>query len=90
MAVKVDEAIARARHSSPGVDLISPPPLHDIYSIEDLRELIYELKQLVPDTPISVKLVSGQNIGAIAAGVVKAGADVVQVSGGDAGPEPPP
>jgi glutamate synthase domain-containing protein 2/glutamate synthase domain-containing protein 1 len=85
MGVKVDEAIARARHSNPGVDLISPPPLHDIYSIEDLRELIYELKQLKPGVPVGVKLVSGTNIGTIAAGVVKAGADVVHVSGGDGG-----
>ena len=85
MAVKVNEAIAKARHSLPGVDLISPPPLHDIYSIEDLRQLIYELKQLKPGVPVVVKLVSGANIGTIAAGVVKAGADVVQISGGDGG-----
>ncbi len=85
MAVKVDAAIAKARHSLPHVDLISPPPLHDIYSIEDLRQLIYELKQLKPGVPVVVKLVSGANIGTIAAGVVKAGADVVQVSGGDGG-----
>jgi glutamate synthase domain-containing protein 2/glutamate synthase domain-containing protein 1/glutamate synthase domain-containing protein 3 len=85
MAKKVDEAIARARHASPGVDLISPPPLHDIYSIEDLKGLIYELKQLAPGTPVVVKLVSGVNIGTIAVGVAKAGADVVQVSGGDGG-----
>ncbi len=85
MAVKVDEHIAKARHSLPGVDLISPPPLHDIYSIEDLRQLIYELKQLKPGVPVVVKLVSGANIGTIAAGVVKAGADVVQISGGDGG-----
>ncbi len=85
MAAKVDVHIARARHASPGVDLISPPPLHDIYSIEDLRELIYELKQLAPDARVSVKLVAGVGIGAIAAGVVKAGADVIQISGGDGG-----
>ena len=85
MAVKVDAEIARARHSLPGVDLISPPPLHDIYSIEDLRQLIYELKQLRPGVRVAVKLVSGTNIGAIAAGVVKAGADIIQVSGGDGG-----
>ena len=85
MAVKVDEHIAKARHSLPGVDLISPPPLHDIYSIEDLRQLIYELKQLKPGVTVVVKLVSGANIGTIAAGVVKAGADVIQVSGGDGG-----
>ncbi|MCA9551066.1 MAG: glutamate synthase subunit alpha, partial [Myxococcales bacterium] len=85
MAVKVDEHIARARHSNPGVDLISPPPLHDIYSIEDLRQLIYELRQLAPEARVIVKLVSGAGIGAIAAGVVKAGADVIQISGGDGG-----
>lgn len=85
MAVKVDEAIARARFSLPGVDLISPPPLHDVYSIEDLRELIYELKQLKPGVPVSVKLVAGAGIGAIACGVVKAGADIVHISGGDGG-----
>jgi glutamate synthase domain-containing protein 2/glutamate synthase domain-containing protein 1/glutamate synthase domain-containing protein 3 len=85
MAVKVDEHIAKARHASPGVDLISPAPLHDIYSIEDLRELIYELKQLEPDARVSVKLVSGVSIGAIAAGVVKAGADVIHIAGGDGG-----
>jgi len=85
MGVKVDEAIAHARHSTPGVDLISPPPLHDIYSIEDLRELIFELKQLKPGVRVCVKLVAGTNIGTIAAGVVKAGADVVHVSGGDGG-----
>ncbi len=85
MANKVDEAIAKARHSSPGVDLISPPPLHDVYSIEDLRELIYELKQLKSGIRVTVKLVSGANIGAISAGVVKAGADTIQISGGDGG-----
>ncbi|TNE46575.1 MAG: glutamate synthase large subunit [Deltaproteobacteria bacterium] len=85
MAPKVNEEIARARHSRPHVDLISPPPLHDIYSIEDLKELIYELKQLSPETPISVKLVSGANIGTIAVGVVKSGADVVHIAGGDGG-----
>jgi len=85
MGAKVDEVIARARHSTAGVDLISPPPLHDIYSIEDLKQLIFELKQLHPDKPVCVKLVAGVNIGTIAAGVVKAGADVVQVSGGDGG-----
>ncbi len=85
MGVKVDADIARARHASIGVDLISPPPLHDIYSIEDLRELIYQLKQIRPKMAVSVKLVSGAHVGTIAAGVVKAGADVVQVSGGDGG-----
>lgn len=85
MGVKVNEDIAHARFASPGVDLISPPPLHDIYSIEDLRQLIYELKQLKPGVPVCVKLVAGKNIGTIAVGVVKAGADVIQVSGGDGG-----
>lgn len=85
MGIKVDEHIARARHANPGVDLISPPPLHDIYSIEDLKELIYELKQLKPDAKVNVKLVSGANIGTIAVGVAKAGADVIHVSGGDGG-----
>lgn len=82
---KVSKDIAFARHSTPGVGLISPPPQHDIYSIEDLKELIYEIKQLKPDLKVSVKLVSGKNIGAIALGVVKAGADVIQISGGNGG-----
>ncbi|MEE2750929.1 MAG: glutamate synthase large subunit [Myxococcota bacterium] len=85
MSVKVDADIAKARHSTPGVDLISPPPMHDIYSIEDLKQLIFELKQLAPSHKVCVKLVAGVNIGTIAAGVVKAGADIIQVSGGDGG-----
>jgi glutamate synthase domain-containing protein 2/glutamate synthase domain-containing protein 1/glutamate synthase domain-containing protein 3 len=85
MAPKVDTAIAKARHSLTHVDLISPPPLHDIYSIEDLKELIYELKQLKPDVKVSVKLVAGANIGTIAVGVAKAGADIIQISGSDGG-----
>ena len=85
MGVKVNEDIAFARHSEPGFDLISPPPLHDIYSIEDLKQLIYELKQIKPGTKVNVKLVSGENIGTIAVGVAKAGADVIHVSGGDGG-----
>jgi glutamate synthase domain-containing protein 2/glutamate synthase domain-containing protein 1/glutamate synthase domain-containing protein 3 len=85
MKVKVDAQIARARCSLPGVDLISPPPLHDIYSIEDLKELIYELRQVHPTAEISVKLVSGTNIGPIAVGVVKAGADIIYIAGGDGG-----
>jgi glutamate synthase domain-containing protein 3 len=85
MGVKVTDEIARARHASPGVDLISPPPLHDIYSIEDLKELIHELRQLHPAAKISVKLVSGANIGTIAIGVAKAGADIIYVAGGDGG-----
>ncbi len=85
MGPKVTEEIAKARFSTPGVDLISPPPQHDIYSIEDLKQLIYEIRQLKPSLKVSVKLVSGNNIGAIAVGVVKAGADVIQISGGDGG-----
>ena len=85
MGVKVNPDIARARHSNPGVDLISPPPLHDIYSIEDLKQLIYELKQLKPGMRVNVKLVSGANIGTVAVGVAKAGADVIHVSGGEGG-----
>ncbi|MCS6821621.1 MAG: glutamate synthase large subunit [Microscillaceae bacterium] len=85
MAVKVDEHIAKARNSMVGVDLISPPPMHDIYSIEDLKELIYELKQLKPTARVSVKLVSGAGIGTIAVGVAKAGADIIHISGGDGG-----
>ncbi len=85
MGVKVDEHIAKARNSFKNVDLISPPPLHDIYSIEDLRQLIYELKQLKPGVPVNVKLVAGAGIGTIACGVAKAGADVIHISGGEGG-----
>jgi glutamate synthase domain-containing protein 2/glutamate synthase domain-containing protein 1/glutamate synthase domain-containing protein 3 len=85
MGIKVEEDIARARFSNEGVDLISPPPHHDIYSIEDLKQLIYELKQVKPNAKVSVKLVSGKNIGAIALGVVKAGADIIHISGGNGG-----
>lgn len=85
MGIKVDATIARARHANEGVDLISPPPLHDIYSIEDLKELIYELKQFKPGVKVNVKLVSGANIGTIAMGVAKAGADIIHISGGDGG-----
>ena len=85
MGVKVTEDIAFARNSEPGFDLISPPPLHDIYSIEDLKQLIYELKQVKPGMRVNVKLVSGENIGTIAVGVAKAGADVIHISGGDGG-----
>lgn len=85
MGVKVDEHIAKARYANKGVNLISPPPHHDIYSIEDLKQLIYELKQLAPKAKVSVKLVSGKNIGAIAMGVVKAGADIILISGGNGG-----
>ena len=85
MGIKVDEAIARARFATPGFDLISPPPLHDIYSIEDLKQLIHDLKQVHPAGKVSVKLVSGVNIGTIAVGVAKAGADIIQISGGEGG-----
>ncbi|MGE3936596.1 MAG: glutamate synthase large subunit, partial [Rhodospirillaceae bacterium] len=79
--IKVSEMIARLRHATPGVTLISPPPHHDIYSIEDLAQLIYDLKQINPDAKVCVKLVSQSGIGTIAAGVAKAKADVILVSG---------
>jgi glutamate synthase domain-containing protein 2/glutamate synthase domain-containing protein 1/glutamate synthase domain-containing protein 3 len=85
MGVKVSPEIARARHSNTNVDLISPPPLHDIYSIEDLKELIYELKQFKPTARVSVKLVAGSNVGTIAVGVAKAGADIIHIAGSDGG-----
>jgi glutamate synthase (ferredoxin) len=81
---KVSEEIARLRYTQPGVTLISPPPHHDIYSIEDLAQLIYDLKQ-INGADVSVKLVSGDGVGTIAAGVVKALADVVQISGANGG-----
>ena len=82
---KVDEVIARVRHSIPGVGLISPPPHHDIYSIEDLAQLIYDLKNVNPAARISVKLVAEVGVGTVAAGVAKAHADVVLISGYDGG-----
>jgi glutamate synthase domain-containing protein 2/glutamate synthase domain-containing protein 1/glutamate synthase domain-containing protein 3 len=82
---KVDEVIARVRHSVPGVGLISPPPHHDIYSIEDLAQLIYDLKNVNPRARISVKLVAEVGVGTVAAGVSKAHADVVLISGHDGG-----
>jgi glutamate synthase (NADPH/NADH) large chain len=82
---KVDETIARVRHSIPGVPLISPPPHHDIYSIEDLAQLIYDLKNVNPKARISVKLVAEVGVGTVAAGVAKAHADVVLISGHDGG-----
>jgi len=82
---KVDPWIARVRHSLPGVQLISPPPHHDIYSIEDLAELIYDLKSASPEARISVKLVSEVGVGTIAAGVAKAKADAILISGADGG-----
>ena len=82
---KVDELIARTRHSIPGITLISPPPHHDIYSIEDLAQLIFDLKNVNPKARISVKLVSESGVGTIAAGVAKAKADVILISGADGG-----
>jgi glutamate synthase domain-containing protein 2/glutamate synthase domain-containing protein 1/glutamate synthase domain-containing protein 3 len=82
---KVDETIARVRHSIPGVGLISPPPHHDIYSIEDLAQLIYDLKNVNPRARISVKLVAEVGVGTVAAGVAKAHADVILISGYDGG-----
>ena len=82
---KVNEMIAHVRCSTPGVGLISPPPQHDIYSIEDLKQLIFDLKAASPDADVNVKLVSEAGIGTIAAGVAKANADVVHVSGHSGG-----
>lgn len=82
---KVSIDIARIRHSTPGVTLISPPPHHDIYSIEDLAQLIYDLKQANPKAKVCVKLVAEDGVGTIAAGVVKAHADVILISGYDGG-----
>jgi glutamate synthase domain-containing protein 2/glutamate synthase domain-containing protein 1/glutamate synthase domain-containing protein 3 len=82
---KVDEVIARLRHSTPGVTLISPPPHHDIYSIEDLAQLIFDLKNVNPEARIAVKLVAEVGVGTVAAGVSKAHADVVLVSGDTGG-----
>jgi glutamate synthase domain-containing protein 3 len=82
---KVDETIARVRHSTPGVGLISPPPHHDIYSIEDLAQLIYDLKNVNPRARISVKLVAEVGVGTVAAGVAKAHADVILISGDTGG-----
>ncbi|MFC1500892.1 glutamate synthase large subunit [Elusimicrobiota bacterium] len=82
---KVDKIIAKVRHSTPGVVLISPPPHHDIYSIEDLSQLIFDLKNASPDARVSVKLVSEAGVGTVAAGVAKGKADMVLISGGDGG-----
>ncbi len=82
---KVTAEIARLRHSTPGVTLISPPPHHDIYSIEDLAQLIYDLKQINPDARVCVKLVSEAGVGTIATGVAKAKADVILISGHSGG-----
>jgi glutamate synthase (ferredoxin) len=82
---KVDGIIAKTRHSTPGVSLISPPPHHDIYSIEDLAQLIFDLKMVNPKARISVKLVAEAGVGTVAAGVAKAHADVILISGHDGG-----
>ena len=82
---KVDAHIAKLRHTSVGVTLISPPPHHDIYSIEDLAQLIYDLKTFNPNTPVNVKLVSEPGVGTIAVGVAKAGADIITIAGSDGG-----
>jgi len=82
---KVTEMIAKFRHATPGVTLISPPPHHDIYSIEDLAQLIYDLKQINPDAKVCVKLVASTGVGTIAAGVAKAKADVILISGHSGG-----
>ena len=82
---KVDATIAKTRHSTPGVGLISPPPHHDIYSIEDLAQLIYDLKNVNPEADVSVKLVSEVGVGTVAAGVAKARADHITISGFDGG-----
>jgi glutamate synthase (NADPH/NADH) large chain len=82
---KVDKHIAKLRHTVEGVTLISPPPHHDIYSIEDLAQLIYDLKTFNPANPVSVKLVSEPGVGTIAVGVAKAGADIITIAGSDGG-----
>ncbi len=82
---KIDKVIAKTRYSIPGITLISPPPHHDIYSIEDLAQLIFDLKNVNPSAKISVKLVSESGVGTIAAGVTKAGADLITISGFEGG-----
>jgi len=82
---KVTELIAKLRHATPGVTLISPPPHHDIYSIEDLAQLIYDLKQINPEARVCVKLVAQSGVGTVAAGVAKAKADVILIAGGVGG-----
>ena len=85
---KVTEEIARLRNTQPGVSLISPPPHHDIYSIEDLAQLIFDLREVNPDADISVKLVSETGVGLVAVGVAKAHAHVIHVAGSDGGRAP--
>ncbi|MDR0976344.1 MAG: glutamate synthase large subunit, partial [Prevotellaceae bacterium] len=88
--LKVDKLIAKTRHSIPGISLISPPPHHDIYSIEDLAQLIFDLKNVNPRAKISVKLVAESGVGTIAAGVAKAKADLITISGAEGGTGAPP
>lgn len=85
MGKKVTKEIAEIRYGKPGNDLISPPPHHDVYSIEDLAQLIYDLKSINTDRPVSVKLVAVENIGTIAVGVAKAGANIIEIDGIDGG-----
>jgi len=85
MGFKVDEVIAATRHTIPGITLISPPPHHDIYSIEDLKQLIHDMKSINPLARVSVKLVSEFGVGTVAAGSAKAGADAILISGADGG-----
>src|SRR3977135_2881049 len=82
---KVTAYVARIRHATPGTPLISPPPHHDIYSIEDLAQLIYDLRAVNPHARIGVKLVSSAGVGIMATGVAKGGADVITISGYDGG-----
>ena len=82
---KVDEYIAKVRHATPGVGLISPPPHHDIYSIEDLSQLIHDLKNANPEARVAVKLVDEVGVGTVASGVSKGHADVVLISGYEGG-----
>src|SRR5260370_11767694 len=84
-AKKVSQYIARIRHATPGTPLISPPPHHDIYSIEDLAQLIHDLRAVNPRARVGVKLVSGAGVRIIAAGVAHAGADVITISGHNGG-----
>lgn len=85
LGFKVDEVIAATRHTIPGITLISPPPHHDIYSIEDLKQLIFDMKCINPTAKVSVKLVAEAGVGTVAAGVAKAGADIILISGADGG-----
>lgn len=82
---KVNEQIAKLRHSVPGIDLISPPPHHDVYSIEDLAQLIFDVKNANPEAKVSVKLVAENGVGTVAAGVAKSHADIIMISGHDGG-----